>query len=90
LALAALGLRGRGTPPLRLRIRQSRATKREPSLVATSARGPTRVLVLYDGDYYLDDEAVGAPGERTSVVSALELRSDVLDFLACANTECWR
>jgi hypothetical protein len=58
-------------------------------VVAASARGQLRILVLYDGDY-VDDEHIGVPRERTSKTSALKLQRDVLDFLACAKTECWR
>jgi hypothetical protein len=58
-------------------------------VAAASSNGRTRVLVLYDTDY-TDDEHLGVPRERTSLTSALKLKRDVLDFLACAKTECWR
>jgi hypothetical protein len=58
-------------------------------VAAASSRGRTRVLVLYDLDY-ADDEDIGVPRERTSLTSSLKLKRDVLDFLACAKTECWR
>jgi hypothetical protein len=58
-------------------------------VAAASGHGSMRVLVLYDSDY-TDDEHLGVPRERTSLTSALKLKRDVLDFLACAKTECWR
>jgi hypothetical protein len=58
-------------------------------VAAAAGHGRMRVLVLYDSDY-ADDEHLGVPRERTSVTSALKLKRDVLDFLACAKTECWR
>jgi hypothetical protein len=58
-------------------------------VAAQGASGTAHVLVLYDYDY-LDDEERGTPREQTSITSKLKLRRDVLDFLTCAKTECWR
>lgn len=58
-------------------------------VAAQGASGTAHVLVLYDYDY-LDDEERGTPREQTSITSKLKLRRDVLDFLTCARTECWR
>jgi hypothetical protein len=58
-------------------------------VTAQGSAGTARVLVLFDYDY-VDDEERGAPREQTSITSRLKLRRDVLDFLACAKTECWR
>lgn len=58
-------------------------------VAAQGTSGTAHVLVLYDYDY-LDDEERGTPREQTSITSKLKLRRDVLDFLTCAKTECWR
>ncbi len=58
-------------------------------VAAHGVSGTAHVLVLYDYDY-LDDEERGPHREQTSITSKLKLRRDVLDFLTCAKTECWR
>lgn len=58
-------------------------------VAAQGGSGTAHVLVLFDYDY-LDDEERGTPREQTSITSKLKLRRDVLDFLTCAKTECWR
>jgi hypothetical protein len=83
------------TRPERARLGRELPVHREDQgdeLVIVAAHGASRtahVLVLYDYDY-LDDEHRGPHREQTSITSKLKLRRDVLDFLTCAKTECWR